>query len=390
MQLKRSVLCAVALLCCADLSAQETRTFTLTGTLRNDRLRGASAPLEQVYLSRMIDGVETVTDTARVVDRSFRFEGEAPAQPVMAFLTGFPNGAIPFFLEAGEITIAPFDADYPLAAVPGGTPTNEDLGEYRSLDNAYVADARKRMAAFFNGLPQELRDQPQKVSSYQNAIFHANTVRQKIGLLRYLQSHLESVMALYVIKHDLYPAFDIEVVEEQFLAALDPKLHSHPLYRELMNQMRADKLTVGAPAPDIEGLDPRGKAVCLSHLKGKYVLVDFWASWCGPCRREFPFLKQAAQASEANDKFMILSYSLDDKAPEWTAGIEKNGLVHKNWLHISDLKGWQSPAAKLFAVEAVPYTVLLNPKGQVVAFNLRGEAMLAKVKAIISGQESYE
>jgi thiol-disulfide isomerase/thioredoxin len=162
------------------------------------------------------------------------------------------------------------------------------------------------------------------------------------------------------------------------------------MYKELVNQIRASQLAVGSLAPDIQGKTPEGKEVWLSDLKGKYILLDFWASWCAPCRREFPFLKQAMAHSENYDNFIILSYSIDKKEKDWLGAIEKNGLTHKNWLHISDLKGWNSPAGKLFNVEAVPRTILLNPKGEVIAFDLRGEEMLEKVKRIMEGVEKYE
>lgn len=95
-------------------------------------------------------------------------------------------------------------------------------------------------------------------------------------------------------------------------------------------------------------------------------------------------------ASENKDNFVVLSYSIDDKRGEWIKCIEENALTHKNWIHISTLQGWSSPAVKLFNVTAVPRTVLLNPRGEVVAFDLRGEEMLAKVMRIMEGTEKYE
>ena len=101
-------------------------------------------------------------------------------------------------------------------------------------------------------------------------------------------------------------------------------------------------------------------------------------------------MKQALQLSEAKDNFVVLSYSIDNKKKEWTDCIAKNQLTHKNWLHISTLKGWSSDAVTLFNVTGVPYTALLNPDGKVIAFNLRGEELIIKLKRIMDGVEEYK
>ena len=147
--------------------------------------------------------------------------------------------------------------------------------------------------------------------------------------------------------------------------------------------MRAANLKVGAEAPDISGLTPEGEEVTLSDFRGKYVFIDFWASWCAPCRREIPYLKEALAYSDNSDDLVVLSYSIDSKRPDWINCIAKNELVHKNWIHISTLKGWNSEGVKLFSVKGVPFTALIDPEGNVVAFNLRGEEMVKKLKSIV-------
>lgn len=181
----------------------------------------------------------------------------------------------------------------------------------------------------------------------------------------------------------MLPTFTADVIEKEFLQAIPEHLHSHKMYKELVNQVRADNLKVGAYAPDISGTTPDGKEVTLSQLKGKYVFLDFWASWCAPCRREIPFLKEALAKSENSDKFVVLSYSIDNKEKDWLNCIEKNQLTHKNWIHISTLKGWNSEAIKLFGAEGVPYTVLIDPDGKVMQFGLRGEGMVKKIESIV-------
>jgi len=131
---------------------------------------------------------------------------------------------------------------------------------------------------------------------------------------------------------------------------------------------RAASVNPGAPAPDVNLPTPEGKMVSLSSLKGKYVLLDFWASWCGPCRAENPNV--VAAYNKFKDKnFTILSVSLDNNKDPWTKAIKDDGLV---WTQVSDLKGWSSSAAVTYAVQSIPTNFLIDPGGKIVARNLRG------------------
>jgi thiol-disulfide isomerase/thioredoxin len=209
-----------------------------------------------------------------------------------------------------------------------------------------------------------------------------NNLHFKVAIMDFVYKNLDSPVILYIIKYSMSPAFDTEMVQN-FLNALPKSQHSHSMYKELVNEILAANLKVGAEAPDITGRTPEGKELSLSDFKGKYVFIDFWASWCAPCRREFPHLKEVLAYSEKSDNLVVLSYSIDSKEKDWLACIEKNNLTHKNWVHISTLKGWNSEALKLFAVKGVPFTALIDPDGNVVEFKLRGEEMVKKLKNII-------
>ncbi len=374
-------------ICC---HAQEGVGYTISGELTRDSLRFSKQAITKLYLKCSVGGEEVVVDSTEVKDKKFIFKGKAPKFADIAAITGFDNGAIQLFLEAGDIRIAPFDGHFPMGAIVSGTPNNEVFSGYQRLMDKNNRDSRERMKAMMDALPEDVRNDAEKFFPHQYAAYHSNSLYYKIDAMKYLRQHLDSEASLYIIKQSLYYMFTPKVVERQLLRAVPLHLRKHPAYVGMMNQIKADNLKEGAPAPDISGFTPDGKELSLSDLQGKYVLLDFWASWCAPCRREFPYMKQVMEASEANDKFVILSYSIDSKMNEWTACIEKNGLTHQNWLHISTLKGWNTEAVKLFGVKGVPHTVLLNPRGEVIAFNLRGEEMVVKVKAIIDGLEKYE
>ncbi len=137
--------------------------------------------------------------------------------------------------------------------------------------------------------------------------------------------------------------------------------------------------TPGMPAPDLVGQTPDGGSLALSQLKGKYVLIDFWASWCGPCRRENPNV--VANYKKYKDKgFEIFGVSLDKNADAWKKAIQDDGLT---WQHISDLKGWSSDHARLYSVSSIPQTVLIDKEGKIVQRNLRGEQLTAKLQELL-------
>lgn len=134
-------------------------------------------------------------------------------------------------------------------------------------------------------------------------------------------------------------------------------------------------------APEIAMKNPAGKIIKLSSLKGKVVLIDFWASWCGPCRKENPNVVRLY--NQYKDKgFTVFSVSLDQEAESWKKAIAADGLIWPN--HVSDLLGWNTPMTKLYGFQGIPHTVLIDREGKIIATGLRGESLEQKLKEILS------
>lgn len=137
---------------------------------------------------------------------------------------------------------------------------------------------------------------------------------------------------------------------------------------------------IGQPAPEISLPDPNGKIISLSSLRGKYVLVDFWAKWCGPCRRENPNVVKAYQAFKGKN-FDILGVSLDRNREDWVRAIEEDGLT---WNHVSDLKYFESKAALDYNINGIPFSILVDPSGVIIAKNLRGTELHRKLAEVLN------
>jgi len=204
-------------------------------------------------------------------------------------------------------------------------------------------------------------------------------VRKKAVAKEYVKAHPSSYVS--ILELDIYFSYNPDVVElEELYNGLDEKIktsHSGKIVKETL--AAAKKTAVGQAAPEFEQKDVNGRSVALSSFKGQYVLIDFWASWCGPCRAENPAVVKAYQAYRSRG-FTILGISLDEHKDKWLEAIKKDGLV---WTQVSDLQGWKNSVALTYGVAGIPMNFLLDKDGKIIAKGLRGEDLKNKLAELV-------
>lgn len=366
--------------CFGIISVAHAQKFTISGKLN------PSSDQKTIILNYTTADGQEITDSTVIKKGVFSLKGTID-QPTRAGLrlksthekfqptTMDEMAAIDnqeFYLEASTIVVK--GTDQIKSATISGGPTQKD----------------------FLSLQQQLKplqDQMAPLSEKMRELFEKNDEKGQNELfpqLRAIRMEMNKVDDSFIKSHpDSYVSFDMVMSQT---GMINPATFE-PLFNSLSEHLRntdkgkaalkelnlAKSLDIGHPAIDFSQETAEGKKIALSSLKGKYVLVDFWASWCGPCRGESPHLVKAyAQFKDKN--FEILGVSLDSKKDAWLKAIEDDGL---QWLHVSDLKGWKNEVAATYGVRAVPQNYLLDANGIIIAKNLRGEELIERLTELL-------
>ena len=365
-----SICCLLAMSSCTD---ENSPSFTLKGKLGN-----WSDPAT-IYLSYWDDGNEYL-DTTRLSKGSFSFEGTvgepAPARLILDY-TGEGMGQaaqaghiLYLYLENGTVKLKSPDSLQNSQFI--NSPINEEHLAYLDFIGGQIQDLAARMnQKMMQATPEQLNDSAfnAQLNLEYKQLLNERTQKQQ----QYVRDHPDSYFSVVALSESVSSDFDVEEIEPLFLS-IDEKYRETFPGKAFAQRIEAAKtIGIGKKAPGFTQNDPDGNPVSLSDYLGKYVLLDFWASWCGPCRQENPNLVKA-YAAYKDKGFEILGVSLDNKDGKeaWVNAIEKDGLT---WTQVSDLNSWNNEVARSYGVRAVPQSYLIDPQGVIVAQNLRGETL---------------
>jgi thiol-disulfide isomerase/thioredoxin len=362
------ILAFTAILFHACNSTEKSTGFSVKGKITN-------FPEKTVVLSELTTKGLVFLDSATInEDGTFELNANV-SEPTFAIID-LRKGAVVLLLDSTSQISLSVDANEPENYGVSGSEENELLKNIMLENAKYMQKVRNLETKFQLESKEEIPSaelQEQLRTEYESIMAERN--KQLIAITQ----NISTSIVPYFVTNFLMPDADFsfyETIDKNLFAT-----HSASKYaQEHHNRIEGlKKSAVGQLASDIVMADPYGKNIALSSFKGKIVLVDFWASWCKPCRAESPNLVKAYNAYK-NKGFEIFSVSLDDNKDAWVKAINDDQLL---WTHVSDLMKWNSPVVSQFNIEGIPFTLLLDRDGKIVAKNLRGTALDEKLKELM-------